>query len=86
MPTVRNPVFEIRELPGRASIRAAARDFGSGRGESEFGVVPRETLSSILDVDWKRLVVMMAGALYLVRTDVTKTKMTGITVGAMIVY
>jgi len=39
VPTVRNPVFEIIEFPGKASIKAAARDFGSATASSVFGAV-----------------------------------------------
>ena len=38
-PTVRKPVFEMMVFPGRASIRAAARDLGSGGTASVFGAV-----------------------------------------------
>jgi len=45
-----NPVFEINELPGSASIRAAARDLGSG-GVSVLGAVTWDALLSSLEVD-----------------------------------
>ena len=38
-PTVRNPVLEMIEVPGRASMRAAARDLGSSWMASVFGAV-----------------------------------------------
>jgi hypothetical protein len=69
VPTVRNPVLVMRELPGRASMSAAARDFGSGCAGSVFGAVTRDALLSSLDVDWKRRLTM-EGALQCVRMDV----------------
>src|SRR5579859_1211735 len=54
VPTVRNPVLVINEFPGRASMRAAARDFGSGATSSVLGAVTFEALLSSLLVDWKR--------------------------------
>lgn len=47
---VMKPVLEINELPGRASIRAAARDLGSG-GVSVLGAVTWDAVLSSLEVD-----------------------------------
>jgi hypothetical protein len=51
VPSVKKPVFERREVPGRASIKAAAAVFGSG-----VTLVAGEALLSGLEesVDWKR--------------------------------
>jgi len=48
VPTVRKPVLLIMELPGRASIRAAARVLGSGVGGAVFGAVTLDAWLSSL--------------------------------------